>query len=206
LYDSQMTAAWGRWGRRAKTAVLLVALLIITLGITPVVLWTAAYWYRNNAYPQICGFESFWESSFRKTSDAELVVAASPEGWKCSPDNRVARLTFQPTTYPEFIVLETVPDWSKYEYFTFEVYSELDSESYLTLRIEDIYHNNRYDDRFNRRIPVSPGLNQVAISLHDIRTAPKHRKMDMTAVRTFSLFAYMPVDTFTLYLDNFKLQ
>ena len=206
LFDHQMETSWKKWGRKAKALVALIIFLILSVGIAPMVLWAGAYWHRDNAYPEICGFDSLWETMFRKTKGAKLIVVAPPEKWKSSLGDRVGRLTFQPVTYSEITVLETDPDWTGYKYFTFEVYSELDSEIYLTLRIEDVYHNNRHDDRFNRRISVAPGLNQVAIPLLDIRTAPKQREMDMTAIRTFSLFAYKPVDTFTIYLDNFKLQ
>jgi len=206
LGDSEMTLHMGDRIRKFRAVVLFVALVIIIPGIFPVGYWASAYWHRSSTFPAICEFESMWESPFREARNAELAVVAAPAGWPSLIGNHVAKLTFRPAIYSEFVVLETCPDWSKFGTLAFEVYSELQTAVFVFMRLEDAYHNNEPDDRFDRRIQVSPGLNRISIPLIDIRRAPIARDMDMGAIRTFSLFVHKPADTFTLYLDNFRLE
>ena len=206
LSTPRMAAVRERWNRASKTAILLGTLSILAAGVTPLALWTVAYTYRDIAFPQICGFGSFWESKFYKTKQADLIVTAPPRAWGKPGDDRVGKVTFQPVEYSEFILTEPPPDWSKSEYFVFEIYSELYTDVFLGLRIEDSQHNNQYDDRFNHRITISPGINQIIIPLEIVEQAPRLRLMDMSAIRRVSLFAHEPPDSFTVFMDSFELR
>ena len=206
LRDDRLALQTGERTGKMRVMASLVALVIISAGIAPPVLWAAAYWHRNSAFPMICEFESQWESPFLTTKEAELGVVTPPVGWPDPPGNHVAKVTFKSAAYSEITVMETCPDWRGFDRFSFDAYSRLDSAVFLTLRIEDTHHNDRHDDRFNRRIRISPGLNEVAIALSDIKDGPKVRKMDMAVIRIFSLFAHQPPEPFTLYFDNFRLQ
>lgn len=204
--DSRMFDTWKRRGHRSRTIILSMALLLILAGISPVILCGGAYLHRNRAFPQICSFDSIWERMFWTTQDSHLTVTSPPEGWKKAVDDHVGKLTLKPATYPGFTVMEPVPDWDKYEYLVFEIYSELDSMVRLTLRIEDIHHDNTYADRFNCRVVVNPGLNPVRIDLSKVREAPRSREMDMSTIYAICLFTSKPKKPFTLFLDNFELQ
>jgi hypothetical protein len=86
------------------------------------------------------------------------------------------------------------------------VYSELPTARSLVIRIDDAHHNNEYADRFNQVVTISPGLNQIHISLDDIRRAPVGRELDLSAIKYVRLFAISPPEEFFLYVDNFRLE
>lgn len=205
-YDSGLAAATDKMTHKMRISFRLFGIVLLLAVFMPVFLWSAAYLHRSSNLPQICGFESGWEMMFLETESAELELTAPPEGWPGDAGDRVAKLTFGIDEYADFIISEPYPDWSRYKNLIFEVYSELDSIISLNIRIEDAQHDQTYADRFNRQIAVQPGYNRIIISLAEVRDAPASREMNMKAVRSFSLFAYRPSNSFTVYLDNFSLR
>ena len=206
IFDKQMATSWSKWGRNIRFMVLGGALLAILASFTPVALWGGAYLHRNRAFPAILGFESFWEGKFLKLQDAQLALVSPPHGWKANQNDTVGKLTFQPSTYPGFVIEEPYPNWVNYKFLSFEVYSELETTINISLRIDDIHHNGSYDDRFTRTFAVNPGVNEIVVFLNDVKYSPARRTMDITAISAIHLFAAKPEETFTLYFDNFCLE
>lgn len=206
VFDKQMAIIWRKWGRKIGFMVLAGALLAILATFTPVALWGGAYLHRNRAFPAILGFESFWERKFLKLQDTQLAIVSPPHGWKANQGDSVGELTFQPSTYPGFVIEEPYPNWVDYKFLSFEVYSELETTINISLRIDDIHHNGLYDDRFTRIFAINPGVNEIVVSLNDVKYAPARRTMNMSAISAFYLYAYKPGKTIVLYLDHFHLE
>lgn len=205
ILDRKMAPFWGKWARKGKPVIFAGCVLLIVSPFVPVALWAGAYLHRNQAFPEVCDFESYWGNMFLKTRNAALQVTDPPAGWKRSGSAHAARVTFSGATYPAFFIEEPYPDWRDYAFLRFAVYSELDTSVNLVLRIEDSHHDRAYEDRFNRAIVIRPGVNPISISLDDVRQAPATRDMDMAAVRALSLFAVRIKKPFTVYLDDFRL-
>ena len=77
-------------------------------------------------------------------------------------------------------------------------------------QIHDREHDRKdeqnYSDRFNRRIVLQPGAQQVRISLQEVKSAPATREMDMEHVVNINVFAYMLKEERVVFFDNFRLQ
>ena len=86
------------------------------------------------------------------------------------------------------------------------MYSPLDRAVDLGLRIDDAVHDNTFPDRFNRRITVAPGRNEIRVPLDQVRAAPATRPMQMHRIRRVLLFGGIPGEAFTLYVDDFRLE
>jgi len=187
----------GRWCMRVIAAGLVMIVSI------PVATLTVAYRQRDAAFPRICDFEHGWETTFLHTQDADLAreAAAAEKG-----DGMAGRLTFRPATYPGLSFVEPHPDWRGYDQLVFEVYSDADTALALAVRIDDGEHDQRYWDRFNRRLTIQPGANRIAIDLAEVEQAPRGRRMDMTNVRNITLFAVEPEEPFTVYVDAVRLE
>ena len=84
------------------------------------------------------------------------------------------------------------------------IFSESDTSVSLTIRIEDFHHNGLYDDRFNRVFAVNPGAYKIVIPLDDVKNAPAFRKMDMSAISAFYLFAFKTKVNFAIYIDDIR--
>ncbi len=206
-WDTQLSGSWVQWRQFPRRVLLhgcVVLVLCFTLG--PVAEWALTYWDRANRFPTLMDFSSDWEMKFVKETDSELNVVMPPEGWQKSKDDLVGRVTFQTKKYPGIHLQEPYPDWRGYTHLTFDVYSELSHPQSIALRIDDLYYTNRYDDGFNRRVEILPGLNHINITIEDIRQAPVNRETDLSAMRKLLFFAVNPPEKFTLYFDDVRLE
>jgi hypothetical protein len=105
-----------------------------------------------------------------------------------------------------FELLEPYPDWSGYHRLVFSVESHADRPIPLTVRVWDSRHRGDDDDRFDRRITIHPGRQQIDIPLDDVRMAPAHREMDMQRIRGLEVFFWQVHRPFDLALSPLQLQ
>lgn len=188
------------------TAIRYLSILIFLGSLVPLG-WTAgAYLHRDSNFPRLLTFDSIWESRFLTTRSAEITRVPEPVGFTTAESHSVGKLTMFPGEYCGFRIAEPCPDWSGHEYLRFDLLSEIDSTITLAVRIDDLYHNQEYEDRYNAGFEIKRGLNRVSIDLHDVRTAPSSREMNMTAIRYIYFFTYKPKEDLVLYVDNVRLE
>ncbi len=83
-------------------------------------------------------------------------------------------------------------NWRGYDTLTLSLLNPSQSPLAMTLRINDRRHDrgdNAFDDRFNQRLRLKPGLNHFTIDLDQVRNAPTGREMEMNDIRRLGLFA-----------------
>ncbi len=205
--DAHLTGAWVQWRQFPRNFILRVCVMIV-VGITlfPVLKWSYSYWERANRFPSMLEFTSDRELDFVKASGSQLQVVPPPLGWKQSSEDLVGLIMFYPMKYPGIRLEEPYPDWQGYTYLRFDMYSELSHSQPIGIRIDDTYRTEAFNNRFNRRIMILPGINHIQIPLEDIRQAPESREMDLSTIRRMLLFAVNPAKQFTLYFDNLRLE
>ncbi len=107
------------------------------------------------------------------------------------------------------VFLEYFPrNWEGYRILNFSVANPRPDTLMLVCRIHDAQHvrgDQRYSDRFNRRLTVCPGWNQFSISLYDIEQAPREREMDSKNIINFGLFAVELPSPRIIYIDDVYL-
>lgn len=189
-----------------RIALIVIAVLLLAATLVPSALWIVADLQRDKAIPNILTFESVWEEKYITVIDAELEIVKPPDGFIDAGGESVGKLIMLPATYPGMRIDEPFPDWSGYSYFRFEAYSELDTTVQLAVRIDDLWHDGGYPDRFNFVVKIQPGLNRISVPLEKVRNAPVSREMDMTKIWAIHLFAFDIQDTIEVYLDNFRIQ
>ena len=108
--------------------------------------------------------------------------------------------------YPGFSIPYVYGDWSTQQELIIDIYSEETEEVTLIVRIHDEYHDNRFEDRFNRRITIKPGLNNVLILLDDIRNSPELRRLRVDKIASLAFFMIAREVPVTLFFDNIKLR
>lgn len=100
-------------------------------------------------------------------------------------------------------------DWSAYDELVMDFYNPDQSVLTVTLRISDRAHDrgkNEYDDRFNRRLLLSPGWNEVRIPVREISEMPVDRDMLMNEVRTLGVYSSYLKEPKVLYWDFVRLE
>ncbi|MEP1217331.1 MAG: succinyl-CoA synthetase subunit beta [Marinobacter sp.] len=100
-------------------------------------------------------------------------------------------------------------DWQGYGHLVLSLYNPQDQPLHMTLRINDTQHDqgdNAYSDRFNTRLTLDPGQNNVRLDLDQIRRAPTGRTMNMREVRRLMLFTTGLTEPQTVYLRDIRLE
>lgn len=108
------------------------------------------------------------------------------------------------------VSLDNLPrDWRGYQALRMELYNPSPEPLPLTIRIHDLHHDQgpqAYNDRFNRRLTLTSGRNNLVIPLTDIEQAPSGRTMDMAHIRRLGLFASALPRPRRVYLLDLRLQ
>ncbi len=197
------------YARRIKPiwryALVAIAALVLVVAFAPLILWGAAYYQRDRSYPTIMNFDSPLELKFIQMQDAYLDVVPPPSDWKRA-SGAVGKLTLFSGEYPGLEISEPYPDWTAKKFLKFDIYSTQSSPRNLTIRIDDIHHNQEFNDRYNHTITISPGDNAISLPLDDIRKAPASRETDMKAIRNLMIFTGASKDTLIFFMDNIRLE
>ena len=190
--------------RRKRLSVVFASSLIL-LGLVYPMYNISIIVQRNLSAPLLLSFDQKWESAIvRQNAATELKISDAPTAWPNK--TKVARVKFGVGyQYPGISFHNIYGQWAEFSSVSFEVFSEQQDEATLILRIHDTLHQNQYDDRFNLNLRVLPGLNNFAISLDDVKLAPKSREMQLDKIVSMILFMAGPEKPISLYIDNIEL-
>jgi hypothetical protein len=133
--------------------------------------------------------------------------AEAHSGWPSDVPQDTARIVLpndQP--FPGIGMREPFADWQGYQAFAFDIYNPSDKPLALGLRIEDFHHNDQYYDRFNRALSIEPGFHTVRIPLAEIERGPRERRLFLSRMNGFKLFAIRPMAPLEFYLGNVRLE
>ncbi len=160
------------------------------------------YIQRAQAFPVILEFNAEWSNSFVRFNKTEM----EPSSDKAGDNNHLFRIRFAAARFPGVSVIEPEPDWSAYRKLRFKVASGHNGNIDLILRIHDINHDHRYQDRFNRKLIIHPGLNEIVISLAQIEKGPLNRDLDLTNIAGLILFLSKVEKSQLLEISNIYLE
>jgi VanZ family protein len=194
-------------GAAARMASGLLAVSLLLAVAVPFLLVVGIYLERDRAFPTLFRLDgSRWERPFVSTGDAQLKPKAPLGAGLASGSGSLALLTFQPGLYPGLVLDEPYPDWRGFRRLVFTAFSDIDTPLTLTIRVHDVWHDQRYEDRFNKQIVITRGEHQIGIPLDEIRKAPRGREMDLQHVRGIVMFAYRLERPAHVYLGPFRLE
>ena len=180
-----------------------LALLVIILIPSLVKAYSAIY--KLNEFPVICDFDSTWDQYFLKARNLTFKRTKLPSDMIHFSDSVVGLIAPVKGEYPSLIFSNVKTDWTGFDTLSFTVYSDIEQNIPLIIRINDKKHNNNYDDRYNQQLIVEKGVNKYHILLTDVENAPRSRKMDMKNVKSIVVFFGNYEKSWVLYLDDFKL-
>ncbi|WP_372996437.1 succinyl-CoA synthetase subunit beta [Marinobacter sp.] len=207
LIGSWLIIAWRPLflpGTRASTGRGLVAgtaalLLCFELGSTGMV--AARQWQVHHQLPLLYDFRHqnpklFWTGSLAVSANHPV---SHPQTLK---------IDLGTETYSGVSLNNLPADWRDYERLSITLFNPSADPLALTLRINDVAHDrsdHAYNDRYNTRLILDPGLNTFTRNLTDIENAPDGRTMDMSQIRRMGLFAVRLPEPRTVYLSDLRL-
>ncbi len=188
-----------KWARIWLSSATFFILLTVCL---PVVLTATDELRARKDFPLLASFETQremerWmsvEGSFRRTSMNATAGSYSLE------------VLIPPGLYPGITMDYPPRDWRGYNILSFDAFLEGKAPLPLTVRINDLRHNEEFEDRYNSTITLQPGPNHVMVDLSEVEHAPKGRLMNMEHVSMICIFSYRLKEQRTLYLDNLRLE
>ncbi len=189
--------------RKHVRALLIVAggVLLAAPSVSPVLVFVDSVIQVWNK-PMLASFENDLE-----LSRWEFGECSATRSLEHSTDGRWSlRLVLDRGRYAGVTYAWPVHDWSAYRDFEFDAYLEPGPQLDLVVKIEDMKHNGRYEDRFHRLERLQPGPHRIRISLSDVERAPRGRKFDLRRVRRLEFFTETQPRPFTLFLDNLRLR
>ena len=187
---------------KASMIPVLVFVCFLFMGVGSLLQLSWSYCQRSMAFPVLVDFDKSWSQRFVRFNRAEIISVDSDE---LSESGKLYRMVFKPAQYPGFSVIETEADWSEYQYLSFYVISQYSKEVQIMFRVHDSEHNQEYSDRFNKRINIVPGINEIIVALSDVKNAPDDRALDLSAVAGMKLFAVNLENEMELEISNIKL-
>jgi VanZ family protein len=155
----------------------------------PVALAALAYERRAVAFPVLADFTRHLDLFFVEPQRARIEHRPMAAPWAASPGESTLQVDFGSGPWPGLNFLEPAPDWRSYAALALDLTNPADVPLTLVLRVHDVRHDNRREDRFNRTFQVPPRTRTVLrVPLAEIESAPRARSLDIGHVAGLILF------------------
>ncbi|MCH8529657.1 MAG: VanZ family protein [Saccharospirillum sp.] len=133
-------------------------------------------------------------------------------GWTDEQEGRYAQPLRLDLTHRRLytgVFISRLPrDWRGYDQLQFRLYNPEPEDWYMTLRINDRAHDqgeSDFNNRYNVRLPLTPGWNEFTLPLADVKQAPRDREMDLNRIQRLGLFATGLESPRFVLLDDLRL-
>lgn len=155
-------------------------------------------------FPMLSGFETPFERS-RWQGNARISIKQIP----AIAAGHILQITLSKARYSGIELRYFPHDWRNYKTLELNIYNPQAQPLTITCRIHDRQHSRglqRYSDRYNHRFSLKRGWNKIDIDLHDVASAPRHRKMNMEQIQNLGIFVTSLPQARVIFLDNIKLR
>jgi len=186
--------------RNQLIMIIIAGVLLIIAGI-PVLATSIDELRSRKEFPLLASFETWTEMKRWSIEDRN---ERSP--LHATQGQRSLCVNLSPGLYPGVSFNHPPANWQGYDNLSFDVYLDGTVQLPLTVRINDLEHNDEFEDRYNQTFILKPGQNRVSISLSEVEHAPKGRLMDMEHISILCIFSYKLKAQRTVYFDNFRLE
>ena len=193
-------------GRRVRVRRSLggAALFLVAAFLAPTIADLVDEARADRQFPVLAEFASPSELSrfqWPPTAHASIASIWDPEEGRM----RALRLELKPDPYPGLSFKFFPRDWRGWGALLLVCTNPVASPLRLTVRVDDMEHNEDYDDRYNRSFELDPGRREIRIPLREIETAPVGRALDLGRVRSVVIFSYRLQEERELLVNSLRL-
>jgi hypothetical protein len=207
VYGVWLGLFWGQKPTRLVWLLRVAGVLLIAPPMWLVIDSGFAHIAMRNQFPQLNSFESRHELQQLQPNTAQLKLNQTQR--LHTHGVHAAHIMLDTHPYSGVSLVGNYGDWGGYAALLMDLYNPDPEPLALVVRISDYQHDrgtNNFNDRFNRRILLMQGWNQVQIDLNEVHTAPLNRVMQMDAIGNITIFAPRSSNPREFYLDNVRLQ
>jgi len=174
---------------RLRAGLIGVALVAIAVVLAPLVEGALAYARRQAMFPVIAGFERRLDLYFIEGAGAEIQRTTLPMSWAGGQLLTALQVRLGRAENPGLRLNEPAPDWRGYRRLKLDLVNPGARPLQLMIRVHDIAHDQRHEDRFNLPFTLPASSRRVLdIPLQDIANAPDRRRLDLGRVAGVVLF------------------
>ena len=180
-----------------RRAALAVALLGAGTMSAPMMSGLLAYAHRDRAFPVLAEFDSWLDEYFLGSLDNPSTDAdpagprrvMQPARFASTQGEHALSVPLRAAQWTGVTLDEPYPDWRGRTVLLVDLTNPSPTAIDLTLRIHDRGHNQRYEDRFNRTLPLPAAARTVfRVPVGDIEAAPRGRRMDLQHIAGIVIF------------------
>lgn len=183
----------------------LLVVSVLLFHLMPLMIaWLDEYTARSQ-FPVLSNFETAFElDRWDGIASKEIVEAESKTG------GHLLKIRLMTTAFTGVGMKYLPPDWRGYKSVNLRIYKPSEKPLSIVIRVHDIWHETgaaafAHEDRFNRRVDLNRGWNDIRIPLSVIESAPYNRKMDLSRISNIRLFASRLSEPRIIYLDEVYL-
>ncbi len=160
--------------------------------------------YARHQFPVLADFSTRAElTRFDWSAQSRAVLEPAD---RADSGHRVLHLFLSPGTYPG-LTFEFFPrDWRGWSHFVLVCTNPGGAPFPLTIRINDLKHNQEYTDRYNGTFMLAPGVSEIRVPLADVEAAPRTRKLDLGNVALVVAFSYNLREPRELLIRQIRLE
>ena len=206
LFGLWLGLFWGQKPTRTVWALRGLSLLLVTPAFWLVIYSAMADIVMREQFPQVNSFESRFELAQVRANTRQIKTQQVNSLHTHGAYGLQVELSTQ--KYAGVSLFGPYGDWSGYQFLRMDFYNPDTEPLELVLKISDADHDrheNRFDDRFNRKLVLMQGWNQVQIDLNDVRSAPLNREMHMNKITGMAVFVMQLPKPREFYWDNIRL-
>jgi hypothetical protein len=180
-----------------------VVLIVIVFDLFYVVKAVSDEIIAKYQFPVLSNFETPFELD-RWHGKSEFIISAENQ----SEGKKSLKVNLNTSGYSGVWLRYFPKDWSDYNYLNFNIYNDCKDELQIYCRIQDDdyeYRGDSFPGRFTGELSISPGWNDISLSLHEIKNAPVNRHMNMSKIFVLRLFVKKIDSPSVVYIDDVKL-
>lgn len=187
-----------------KKLMIIVLVVLLFISCTPLLEVLIDEYRMREEFPVIANFESHFQLTRWDVNKANISLSKK----NISQGKSSLQVTFLPNAFPDISLQHFLRDWTGYKYISFRLFNPEIKSIDIELKIYDQAHTqNKYkhSDRFNMVIQLRSGWNEIKIPLSEVKNSPIKRKMDLSKIKSLSLFLNNITQPVKLYLSPIEL-
>lgn len=190
---------------RQKNALLLLLFVFLTaLGLKQLLIVAYDNVQMHKKVPVLSDFETPFELTrwFEMGTQNEISSDYFRNG------NSALKVSFHPGKYPHAVLREMLHDWRGFSRLNMSIYNPNNETAQMLLIIHDNESRRnleKYQMRFDRRLHLAPGWNDIVIQTREIKHAPQNRQLEMNRIHSISFIQSKPENVRVFYIDHIHL-
>lgn len=187
---------------RSRRSLIVVVAGLMLVGVMPATLVLVDTLLQRREFPVIDSFEhplemSRWQGWWSRLHRNE--GHATDGRWSL-------RVDFVPGAYPGIRTAGLRPNWSDHRELVFDVELDEGPPLEIAVLVEDRSSEKTSKDRFERRVRLEPGRQEIVIPLADIEQGPASRRLDLQRISSLQIFTINLDRPRTLFLDHIRVR